>query len=378
MSAAVDDIRLTFARESSNAEPYLGEGWHGAEVRHRWTDGLRSVVRLPPFRAQPWFLLTLQGWALELGGVSQTLSIALNGTKLRRARLDGGTPRAMAVSGGLIRGDGENILTFEHPEAVRPSEAQPGNKDTRMLAFAFQRLDFEPLDEPLSLAPRLLPPAPASEDAAEAKAVAETFQSLGQSCDLGNFQRDYGAEPFGLLRFAGIFPVQLIQGLRTRFVGVGDIDQLSFFTPEGSRELHGKHAVYGLNYHTFKFVDETDVADLVVKEARRLGYLARLFFEQLENNEKIFLRAEHFEAPEEALALHQLLRTFHPRARLLLLQVAPPSAPERLGRVIELRPGLYRGYLSRMSDPARNPIRPLSEEWLRLCSAVVAYESARG
>ena len=374
MSDVVDEIRLRFAAKAASVAPYLGEGWHGAEGGHRWTDGLRSVLRLPPLRARPWFALTLQGWGLEIADVKQTLTVALNGTVLRRLRLVGGMPTTIPFPGDLVRPDAENILVLDHPDAVRPSEAQPGNGDTRLLSLAFQRLDVEPLDPPMSLAPRLLPEAPPPADAAETKALAETFQSLGQSCDVGNFQRQCGAEPFGLLRFAGIAPARLIHGLRTRFARIGDVDQLSFFTHEGSRELQGKHAIYGLDYHTFKFVDETDIADLTVKEAKRLGYLARLFFEQLENNEKIFLRAEHFETPEAALALHMLLCGYNSRARLLLLQAAPSHLPERIGRVIELRPGLYRGYLSAMSDPARDPIRPLLEEWIKLCATVVAYE----
>ncbi len=376
MSGVVDEIRLTFGAKGSNADPYLGEGWHGAEAAHRWTDGRRSVLRLPPMRPQPWFALTLQGWALDIGGVTppQILTVVLNGTTLRRLRLVGSMPMAIAVPGELIHADAENIIVLDHPEAVRPSELLPGHGDARMLSLAFQRLDVEPLDEPLHLAPRLLPKVAPPEDAAEAKAVAEAFQSLGQSYDLGNFQRDYGAEPFGLLRFAGIFPLPLMQGLRTRFADVGDVHRLSFFVHDGSREYQGHHADYGLDYHTFKMVGETDVTALAATEARRLGYLARLFFEQLENNEKIFVRAEHFETPEEALALHRLLRAYHPHARLMVLQAAPAKTPERIGRVIALRPGLYRGYLSRMSDPVRVPTRPLSDEWMNLCAAVVAYE----
>jgi hypothetical protein len=380
MSSLADEIRLTFSVEGSNADPYLGDGWQNAEFGHRWTDGLRSVLRLPPLRARDWFALTLQGWALNIGGVTpaQTLTVVLNGTSLRRLQLDGGMPMTIAIPGDLVRADSENILVLDHPEAARPSELQPGHGDTRLLSLAFQRLEIEPLDEPLSLAPRLLAKAASPDGAAEQKAVAEAFQSLGQSCDVGVFQRLAGAEPFGLLRFAGIFPVQLIQGLRTRFAGVGDADKLSFFTPPNSQEFHGKHSIYGLDYHTFKMAGETDVAALAAKEAQRLNYLARLFFEQLENDEKIFLRVGDFTTPEEALALHLLLRTYHPCARLLLLQAAPAHAPERIGRVIELRPGLYRGYLSRPSDLPVSHSAQLFEEWMQLCATVVSYESARG
>lgn len=380
MTGVVDEIRLTFSNDVSNAGPYLGEGWQKAEAAHRWTEGRRSVLRLPPLRAQAWFALTMQGWALNIGGVTppQTLTIVLNGTSLRRLHLDGGLPTTLAVPGDLVRGDAENIVHLDHPEAARPSQLQPGHGDTRLLSLAFQRFDLAPLDEPLRLAPRPLPLAALPQGADAAKAVCESFQSLGQTCDVGVFQRHYGAEPFGLSRFASLFPDRLVKGLRTRFAGVGDPGRLSFFVPEGSKELHGRHADYGLDYHTFKMAGETDVAALALSEARRLNYLARLFFEQLENDEKIFLRVGHFQTPEEALALHLLLRTYHPRARLLLLDAAPAFAPERIGRVIELRPGLYRGYLSRPSDLAQTRNVQLFEEWLRICATVVAFERARG
>ena len=373
MSEAVDSLHLTLFGPDSNAAPYLGEGWSGAERTHRWTTGLRSLVRLPPLRAQPWFALTLQGWGVNIGGRTppQDFTLWLNGARLRRLRLAPGMPMALCVPGDLLRADGENLLRLDHPAAVRPSDWQAESRDTRLLSLAMQRLDVEPLDAPLAPAPRLLPRAP-EPDAARAKEIAEMFQSRGQSCDLGNFQRHYGAEPYGLLRFAGIHPAELTQGLRTRFAGIGDADKLSFFNHDDSRELQGKHAIYGLNYHTFKYVDETDVAALVVSESRRLAYLARLFFEQLENDEKIFLRAEHFETPEEALALHSLLRAYHPRARLLVLGAAPAHLQERIGRVVELRPGLYRGYVSAMSEPQRVPPRPLHEEWMQICAAVAA------
>ena len=371
-----DALHLTFSAEGSNAEPWLGEGWHHAEVGHRWTDGLLSVLRLPPFKPQPWFALTLQCWPFNPPGVEQIATVVLNGTEVASYRPPHLPPYAVAVPGDLVRSSGENLLTLHHPHAASPALTQEGAGDTRMLALAMKALDFQPLDAPLHIAPRLLPEVALPEDPAEAKEVVEAFQSLGQHCGFGMAQRHYGTEPFGLLRFASLYPEGLVMGLRTRFKGVGDLDQLSFQTLNNSRELNGRHAVYLLDYHTFRMADETDVADLAKKEAQRLNYLARLFFEQLENDEKILLRVGHFQTPGEALALHLLLRAYHPRARLLILDRPPDHARERAGRVIELRPGLYRGYFLTTIDPVFGP-HPPAEEWLRLCATVVAYERGR-
>ncbi len=358
-----DALHLTFAAKGSNAEPWLGEGWHHAEDDHRWTDGLASVIRLPAFKPQPWFALTLQCWPFNPPGVTQSATLNLNGVEIASYRPPHLPPVAFVIPGELMRTDGENRLVIHHPDAASPARTQQGSRDTRWVSLAFQRLDVQPLDAPLHVAPRLLPQTPAPEGAAAARAVLAAFQSLGQRRGLGRTQPHCEAEPLGLLSFASVLPENLVKGLRTRFEGVGDVGQLSFVTDENKRFLIGRHALYGLDFQTFKLAGETDVVDLALKEAQRLATLARRFFEQRENDEEICLRLGGFESPGEALALHLLLRAYHPRARLLIVDDPPAHAPERAGRVIELRPGLYRGYF---------PVATGPEEWLRLCATVLA------
>ena len=377
MTSPVEDFRLNFASPSSNADAYLGEGWHGAETQHRWTDGFTSVVRLPPLRASAGFLLTLKCRPLALGRAAQRLTVTLNGVELTRVSLDDYAVILLRVSGHLVSDAQDNRLVFDHPDAARPNEIEPGNPDDRSLALAFLSLECEALDDFVFDSPKLLPAVAPPTDYAEAKAMVEAFQSLGKNCDLGLLQRKFGAEPFGLLRFAAISPDRLTMALKTRFEGIGDVDKLTLFLEWDGRHYQGRHADYGLDYHTFLPVDATPVEELTKKEALRLKYLARLLIEQLENDEKIFLRQESFETTEEAVALHRLMRKYNPRARLFLVSLVRPEAPERVGRVVELRPGLYRGYLPRLSDPSRTPDRPIFEEWTPLCAAVLAYENAR-
>ena len=367
-------VRLIFAGEGMNAGPYLGEGWHGPEDTHRWTDGFSSVVRLPPMRPSAQFALTLQCWPLRVGGITQRVTVEWNGSVLLDCQPNLNVPAAVIVPGDLVNAHAENVLTLHHPDARSPAELESGNGDNRTLALGFTRLDLAPLDITPFATPHFLPRVAAPADKGEARAVVEVFQSLGQNCDLGLFQRNYGTDPFGLLRFASIFPDRLVDGLRRRFAGIGIEEKLSFKAPKPGGELIGRHAEYGLDYHTFKNEGEVSVETFTTTEARRLNYLARLFIEQLENNEKIFLRVEHFELQEEALALHLLLQSYNSRNRLILLQAAPESAPELIGRVMRVRPGLYRGYLSSISDETRERPRPLFEEWLTLCATVVAFD----
>jgi len=48
------------------------------------------------------------------------------------------------------------------------------------------------------------------------------FEALGENCELGFVQRHFGAEPLGLLRWAGISNASLVTALDTAFAGVGD------------------------------------------------------------------------------------------------------------------------------------------------------------
>ncbi len=48
------------------------------------------------------------------------------------------------------------------------------------------------------------------------------FESLGRNCEFGFVQRLSGAEPMGLLRFAGMSFDALVQALNTRFAGIAE------------------------------------------------------------------------------------------------------------------------------------------------------------
>ena len=371
-----DALHLTFPAKDSNVEPWLGEGWHHAEEGHRWTDGLVSVVRLPAFKPQPWFVLTLQCLPYNPSGVVQTATLNLNGADIAHCRPKHLTSHAFAIPGDLVRMHGENVLTLLHPNAATPALRPQSNGDTRVLALGFHALDFQPLDAPLHPAPRLLPQVAPPTDPDEAKALMEKVQSLGFNCSLGLAQRHYKAEPHGLLRFASLHPEHLARGLKARFAGVGDLEQLKFRTLGTGGELQGRHDAYLLDYHTFRQAGETDIEAFAQSESKRLAYLARMLIEQMENNEKIFVRYRGYPTNAEALALHVLLRAYHRDARLLIVDEPLAHAPERAGRVIELGPGLYRGYLLNEVEPDVNAIPP-PNEFLRLFATVAAHEGGR-
>ena len=65
------------------------------------------------------------------------------------------------------------------------------------------------------------------------------FESLGDNCEFGLVQRDGGAEPLGLLRFAGMSLGNLVAALEAKLDGLGTIDTVTVYPAgePGHREL---------------------------------------------------------------------------------------------------------------------------------------------
>ena len=83
---------------------------------------------------------------------------------------------------------------------------------------------------------------PAGDDAAlglSERDLAMRFESLGgtgHGCEFGLFQRHFGAEPLGLLRWADLSHHLLTRALESRFDGVGLPENTIVFNPAGSDE----------------------------------------------------------------------------------------------------------------------------------------------
>ena len=82
------------------------------------------------------------------------------------------------------------------------------------------------------------------------------FESLGENCELGFVQRHFGAEPIGLLRWAGISLDKLRHGLATAFDRVGTEAMTEMHVNPSNQEYFTTDKVYGLNMHTFILRDE--------------------------------------------------------------------------------------------------------------------------
>jgi hypothetical protein len=372
-SQAPRSVVIAFGADG-NSDAFVGEGWSAPEPQHRWSEGRRGVLRLPRLLPSRRFALTIEGAPLPFGPTPQTLALELNGVALGAVQPKPGAPQTFIAPGEMLNASGDNMLVVSYPDALVPAQHAPDNGETRQLAFAWTRLELGPEGAaPFAQAQPLAAADPAELPIAE---VASLFQSLGQNCELGLFQRRCGAEPNGLLRFASIFPGALVRGLRTRFAGLEDVQALALTPGEPGGELIGRHAVYGLDYHTFRREREVEASVFRANEARRLVFLARMLIEQAENDDKIFVRRGDFQAPGERLALHRLLRAFNPHARLLIVEEAQRA--DEVGRVERLGADLYRGYVSKFADTERVADTLVYEDWLKICATLYLDQREAG
>ena len=153
------------------------------------------------------------------------------------------------------------------------------------------------------------------------------FEGLGASCEFGLMQRHYGAEPLGLLRWAGINMVNLIRALDSQFEGIGEPRYTSLeITAVG--EFVTSDTRYGLGMHTFMRNTGQDQEKLIGQLRRRMRFLREKLIEDLREGEKIFVY-RHFKSPSDAelLTLLTAVRAYNPSNRMLIMRMLPRGAP---------------------------------------------------
>src|ERR1700709_963317 len=73
------------------------------------------------------------------------------------------------------------------------------------------------------------------------------FESIGDNCEFGLVQRLAGAEPLGLLRFAGTPLRNLLGGLNARFADIADPNHVRVVAENG--EFMVKLTKYDFTFH---------------------------------------------------------------------------------------------------------------------------------
>lgn len=189
------------------------------------------------------------------------------------------------------------------------------------------------------------------------------FESLGDNCEFGFFQRYCGAEPLGFFRFnwTGLDPLLCV--LENQLADVDSPTNVSVVTGPESPEFFVKIQKYGFSYHTEQFSTKTTADRVLAQQIRAIAFLKRKFLEDLRNGEKTFVRKGPDTAGmDDAQRLHAALSR---HGRNHLLWVVPENEMRSRGTVEVVQPGLLKGYIDRFApNLAAADISPC---WLDVC-----------
>jgi tetratricopeptide (TPR) repeat protein len=228
-----------------------------------------------------------------------------------------------------------------------------------------------------------------AERAAEADRRAATrdllmqFESLGGrglGCEFGMFQREFGAEPLGLLRWADMPYDGIVFALESRFDGVGAPEHTELFVErQTSRPEYCTRDKRGFMFmRSFVYEDEMPFERMWKQALRRLIFLKHKLIADLEAGDKIFIYrlTDRNLEPGELERLHRAVRSYGDN---MLLYVRYEDAAHPNGTVEFAAPGLIIGYIDRfkMAPDGQLSASPPSASWLEICrNAYALFEGA--
>lgn len=134
-------LELSFTSEG-NAEPYLGDGWSGAEDEFTWTEDDESEVYIPrPTGPGPFMLRLSYGVCVAPKVPLQRLEVYLNDSRIGTLDVgeDGPDECEFVLESSAFGTLSMATLRLHHPDALRPIE-HFDIEDSRRLAFAFRSI----------------------------------------------------------------------------------------------------------------------------------------------------------------------------------------------------------------------------------------------
>jgi hypothetical protein len=382
------DLTISFA-SAGNSLAFLGGGWARSEDEFTWGIGAESHLMLSRLEAADEYVLTLDVvpfvHAPELP--SQRLIVSVNDTVLGSTGISRPTLLGYRIPASLARRADRMVITLQHPDAARPSDFSD-IADDRPLAFALLEAKLYRITEAAVPQQTRLPTglmlgsthergfgARGDVDLTEwattrtgmaIPQIALQFESLGENCEFGLFQRRCDAEPLGLLRFSSTFMRNLIRGIDSGFEGLGEIESIDPRLEGAPRKEYMIHErKFGLVYHTFVYEGQRSVWLMREQESARLKFLRRKFMEELEQMDKIFIyKLATGVSEEEMLPLYMALNRY---GEATMLWVVPAERDRPAGTVEVVMPGLLKGYIDRFA-PDDNAHDFSFDGWLRVCA----------
>lgn len=204
------------------------------------------------------------------------------------------------------------------------------------------------------------------------------FESLGApgggGCEFGLVQRNFGAEPIGLLRWATLSTMNLVKALRERFEGLGTREQTKLSLPGLDNNLtqyYVNDTRFDIGMHTWVMRDETVAEKLLEQWCVRLQFLRRKLIADLESGGKIFVcRPGAVLTDSEIGQLGSAVRGYGDN-KLLLIQIQKARNPS--GSVKWVSAGVMAGYIDRLNwEPGQTMRQPSYASWARICVNALA------
>ena len=369
-----DASRLMLSLDAPSTR-FLGAGWSHPEPQARWMTGTESTLLLDclPFTNDCTVFLDLMPIAGVVPLPPQRLDVLVNGYEVGRFALEHAQRRtlACAVPGSAIAGKAAVSIVFRHPDGARPASILPASHDGRHLCFYLYDLLIQHhtaanVERKTAFLARLADPiaksAPPTSDEHVPSDVelAMAFESLGNDCELGFVQRQLGAEPLGLLRFASMPLAHVVRGLRSGFEGLGNDASFRLFADVYS-DLIVVDDRFKMEYHTSKYLPAADPISLRSSEMVRQKYLAKKLIEDLEDGEKIFVVKDKHGIPVDYFLM--LMDAVQARGPGVILWVDLADDTHPAGSVEVVMPGLMKGFLDRFANLPEGPHTTSLDSW---------------
>jgi hypothetical protein len=334
------------------------EGWAPPEHTHRWTVGAESRCSLPSFEPGPDIVLVLDLKPyIDADCASQVIMLAIDGRLLATIRLTDQRVMGFRLPAGPSA-TSRHTLSFTHLNSRLRRSPAGLDHDGAPLGVMVISLRLYRLRSRAGT-PKTLRAVPGSVAEGDLLKTAEQvtgmpvpefagrFECLGHNCEIGTVQRALGAEPLGLLRFAGNVTHRLAEGLRDGFSQITAASTQIFVRNDPGPVFKVHEENYYLWYSTGRAPSETTAEAVHAEQWRKFSFLQRKFAEDLKLGEKIFAvsRSEHM-TEAEALALFCALN-LHARNTLLWTL---PGDPSRAGEVEQLGPDFLLGHMGDL-DP---------------------------
>jgi hypothetical protein len=188
-------------------------------------------------------------------------------------------------------------------------------------------------------------------------------------------QRQAGAEPLGLLRFAGVPLRNLLRGLQARFANIADPQHIRIVAENG--EYMVKLTKYDFTYHAHVLVGDMEPEALHRQQCRTVGFLAAKLVQDLENPSKILVfRQNEALSGADLVDLRIALSAYGPNTMLWVQEARPGHPPGS----VEVADGhMMVGYVRRLAE--RDSVPDLDfGSWMRVLrrAAVIASQAREG